>query len=62
MVFDIVINTPEGTLFCAYLNRNIDKVAEDMDSTKTKIPIQPAQIFLGNVDEECTRLSEIGLG
>ena len=34
VVFDIVINTPRGALFCKYFQKHMKKLAEALDDTK----------------------------
>ena len=58
VTFDIVINTPRGSLFCAYFKRNSEKLVADIDVTNPKISIQLAHDILGHMDEEHTRLAE----
>ena len=58
----IVINTPSGSLFCAYFKRNSEKLAADIDVTNPKISIQLAHDILGHMGKERTRLAEKVLG
>ena len=57
----IVINTPRGSLFCAYFKRNSEKLEADIDVTNQKISIQLTHDILGHMDEECIRLPEKSL-
>ena len=54
----IVINTPRGSLLCAYFKRNSENLAADIDVTNPKISIQLANDILVHMDKERTRLAE----
>lgn len=67
LTFDIVINTPKGALFCAYMKRS-DRtetalVTRDSTMVKTqKIPIRVAHTIMGHMGEAGTRESVKNMG
>jgi hypothetical protein len=67
VVFDIVINTPKGMLFCMRIKRNISEIGAVKVDTITKIPMKTESISklhakMGHINEEACRHTAKYLG
>ena len=61
IVFDIVISTPKGAIYCAYLKRKNVKVASASKANKL-ISVNLAHQIFGHGDETSTRKTAKTLG